>query len=487
LILVCNRANPPKDAGAGTLGGVPVALASALRERGGVWFGWSGKTAPRFTGTARLGNVAGLSIASVDLTGEDVDEYFHGYANNALWQIFHYRPSAYASSSVSGFERFNMRFAKALRPLLRDGDIVWAHDYQLIFLARELRRLGVKNPVGFFLHIPWPPRQLLAMLPQHERLVEALFSYDLLGFHTEEWRQAFADHVRTISGAAVMEDGAMRAHRRTIMTGSFPVGIDADEIAAAASAPEAAGFARSAKENLGARRLMIGVDRLDYPKGLEERLLAFEHWLAVHPENRHALLYHQVTPAMTDATETFRAIRRRVRSRVRRINRRYANGSGPVVHFINRMHRRHELAGLYRSASIGLVTPLCDGMNLVAKEFVAAQDPKDPGVLILSRFAGAAVQLKEALLVNPFSREESADAISAALAMERHERRVRWEALMHNVSTWDVSRWVETFLAALERCSRKDHAGTQGSFRDVGAGQEGTSLHADLFTGGRRH
>jgi len=453
LIVVSNRVNPPSGKGDESVGGLAMALAAALREYSGLWFGWSGKTTPEFTGQLSMQKIDGVTVATVDLEEADVEEYYNGYANKTLWPLFHYRQdlTAYDRAYGEGYERVNRRFAETLRPLIERDDVVWIHDYHLIPMARELRKLGVKNRIGFFLHVPWPAHQLVTTLPGHKQLVQALFDYDLVGFHTAEYQQAFEEYVLSEADGEQIGPGLWKAFGRTVRVGAYPIGIDAEDFQKLVRSAKAIRM----RDIMGActvfRRLIVGVDRLDYSKGLEERFMAFERFLADNPDLRREVLMLQIAPVSREGVEAYQEIRSRLDALSGRINGEFSDIDWAPFRYVNKNYRRDELAGIYRAARVGLVTPLRDGMNLVAKEFVAAQDPENPGVLILSRFAGAARQLKEALLVNPNSPEELAEAIKQALAMELPERIRRWRALFDNVQREDVTAWRDAFVADLEQ------------------------------------
>ena len=450
LIVVSNRVNPPTGKGDETVGGLAMALSAALREYSGLWFGWSGKTTETFTGELNVERHDGVTVATVDLEESDLNEYYNGYANKTLWPLFHYRQdlTAYDRSYGEGYERVNKRFAETLAPLIEPGDLVWVHDYHLIPLARELRKLGVKNRIGFFLHIPWPAHQLMVTLPGHQKLVQSLFDYDLVGFQTPDYRQAFEEYVLT-EAKGVMVGSDLRAFGRTVKVGAFPIGVDAAEFAQMAKSERAWRTYNVMMAHTAFRSLIVGVDRLDYSKGLEERFAGFEHFLAANPDVRREVLFLQIAPVSREGVEAYQEIRARLDSLSGRINGEYADIDWNPVRYVNKNYRRDELAGVYRAARVGLVTPLRDGMNLVAKEFVAAQDPEDPGVLILSRFAGAADQLKQALMVNPNSPEEIAEALKRALAMELPERIERWAQMFETVTRDDVSAWRDAYVGAL--------------------------------------
>lgn len=451
LIVVSNRVNPPTDTGMATAGGLAMALAAALRDGQGVWFGWSGETCETHTGQLAIQRVGDVTVALMHLEAQDVEEYYNGYANRTLWPLFHYRTdlAEYERSFREGYQRVNERFACALAPLLAPDDLIWVQDYHLIPLARELRRLGVANRIGFFLHIPWPARRLFLTLPGGRELVRSLFDYDLVGFQAADHRDAFCDYV-VHDASGRLADGELHAFGRQVRVGAFPIGIDAAEFGAAADAePAVTQMHRVERSKLG-RRMILGIDRLDYSKGLEERFQAYERFLAEHPEHHEHLFYLQIATASRENVEAYQDLRIRLDTISGRINGAYADVDWIPLRYVSRPYRRDELAGVYRAADVALVTPLRDGMNLVAKEFVAAQSAEDPGVLILSEFAGAADQLKDALIVNPFSRDEVVEALVRAIRMPLAERRRRWDALMETVLLEDVNAWRDNFVSALQ-------------------------------------
>ncbi|MET0269203.1 MAG: trehalose-6-phosphate synthase [Sphingomonas sp.] len=452
LIVISNRVQQiGRDTG-GNQGGLTVALLSALRERGGVWFGWSGETVETFTGAIHVEHEGPVSTAVIDLEPQDVDEYYNGFANRTLWPLFHFRLdlTEFERDFAGGYQRVNRRFADTVRPMIDDDDLIWVHDYHLIPLGAELRAQGVRNRLGFFLHIPWPPSRLLTSLPRHRRMVETLFAYDIVGFQTEDWLDSFRDYAVNELDGVLGDDGAVTVNGRTIRAIVAPIGIETAEFEEAARSPEA-NFARDRMYmSATGRSLIVGVDRLDYSKGLEERFAGYERFLAQHPDRRGLVYLLQIAPPSREKVDTYQEIRANLDSMSGRINGEYADIDWVPVRYVNKGYPRAELAGIFRAARIGLVTPLRDGMNLVAKEYVAAQDPADPGVLILSAFAGAAAQLKDAVLVNPYSAEEMSDAIVTALAMPRGERIRRWEAMMDVIRREDVHWWCDLFMEALQ-------------------------------------
>jgi trehalose 6-phosphate synthase len=334
--------------------------------------------------------------------------------------------------------------------LIEPDDLIWIQDYHMFPLGAELRKRGCQNQIGFFLHIPWPPRRLLGTLPGAQALVASMFEYDLIGFHTEEWLDSFCDFATHEMGATIA-DGVATLGNRCVRLIADPIGIDAKEFAEASAGVQSRLAFRRMRDSADGRDMIVGVDRLDYSKGLEERFSGYERFLIEHPEERKEVFLLQIAPPSRVSVETYRRIRNSLEGLSGRINGEYADVDWVPIRYVNQGYPRDVLAGIYRAAKIGLVTPLRDGMNLVAKEYVAAQNPEDPGVLILSKFAGAADQMREALLINPHSAEEISDAIYQALRMPKEERVARWTALMEGVQREDVTWWAARFLDALKQ------------------------------------
>ena len=467
LIVISNRVSAATGGATGSQGGLAVALTAALRECRGLWFGWSGEVTDEFTGQITFNRDDGVTTATVDLEEQDVAEYYDGYANRTLWPLFHYRIdlAEYERGFAGGYQRANERFADTVAPLIEPDDAVWVQDYHMIPLGQELRERGCRNRIGFFLHTPWPPRRLLLTLPEASDLVATMFAYDVIGFHTDEWLQSFVDFVVLESGGSY-SDGILRLGERQIRLITCPIGIDGKEFAALATSEEARATCRLMNDSANGRAMMVGVDRLDYSKGLEERFLGYERFLLENPEERKLVFLLQIAAPSRGKVESYQRIRAALEGLSGRINGAHADLDWVPIRYVNQGYPRAVLAGVYRAARMALVTPLRDGMNLVAKEFVAAQDPEDPGVLILSRFAGAAVQLHDALLVNPYSAEEVSDAIRTALAMPREERIKRWRSMFDNIQQEDILWWRQRFTdALLSSCppDQRDRAGTPPS------------------------
>ncbi|RVT90577.1 trehalose-6-phosphate synthase [Sphingomonas crocodyli] len=451
LIIISNRVQPPTGEGGGNQGGLAVALSAALRESSGIWFGWSGETVDEFTGKIDFQRNFGVTTATIDLEPQDLDEYYNGYANRTLWPLFHYRIdlAEFESGFAEGYERVNQRFADTLEPLIEGDDLVWVHDYHLFPLGARLREKGIRNRIGFFLHIPWPPYRLLLSLPNHRELVETLLAYDVVGFQTRDALECFHDYVRNELGGTI-DGNRVTVGDHSVTAIACPIGIDADNFVEASQSAAARYAHYRMRQSTNGRDMIIGVDRLDYSKGLEERFLGYERYLSSNAGQHGEVFLLQIAPPSRGDVQSYQEIRSSLDALSGRINGAFADVEWVPIRYVNRGYPRDKLAGIYRAAKVGLVTPLRDGMNLVAKEYVAAQDPEDPGVLILSRFAGAAEQLTDALLINPHSPEDICDAIAQALAMPLEERQARWRACMDNVMSQDVVWWRKRFTDALE-------------------------------------
>ena len=452
LVVISNRV-APVDEGQTAAGGLAVAVLAALKESGGIWFGWNGEivqTPPTKPDTQKIGS---LTYATMPMTRRDYIEYYIGFANSTLWPLFHYRLDLmhYDRRNFTGYMRVNGRFARALSPMLRKSDLIWVHDYHLIPLADELRRLGCEQRMGFFLHTPLPALEILLALPRHEDLMRALCAYDLVGFHTVNDLSAFFDYIVLEAGGEVLPDGIVRAFGRTFRAGVFPVGLDAAEVAELASQHDNSPEQKRLATTLQERYLILGVDRLDYSKGLVARFRAFAKLLAADPRMHKKVTLMQIAPPSRGDVRGYAEIRRELETTAGHINGQYADFDWVPIRYLNKSFDRSELTCFYRMSRVGLVTPLRDGMNLVAKEFVASQGEQDPGVLVLSRFAGAAHEMTEALIVNPHDEDSVADALSRAILMPLGERQERWRALMQKLTQHNVHVWRAEYLEALQR------------------------------------
>ncbi len=436
-----------------TAGGLAVGVLAAMRARGGLWFGWSGELVPDEPGEPSLATRDGVTYATVDLTHEDHALYYVGFANGVLWPTFHYflNDLRYSDPEYQAYERVNQQFARRLLPLLEPDDTLWVHDYHLIPLGQRLRDAGVRQSIGFFLHIPFPNVEVLRALPVHAELIRDLTAYDLVGFQTEADLAAFRSAVEHLYGAgAWLGDGVVKIGERTMRAGVFPIGVDVDALQALAVEAQQHEEVRRMVASLAGRRLLVGVDRLDYSKGLVERFQAYEQLLETHPENVGRVTLLQIAPLSRTDVQAYARIRRNLEQSSGRTNGRFGEADWTPIRYLNRNYRQSVLMGFLRAAHVGLVTPVRDGMNLVAKEFVAAQDAADPGVLVLSTMAGAAREMTSAILVNPYDARAMAHAMQAAVNMPLTERRDRHLALLEVLRRNDIHAWHRRFLAALE-------------------------------------
>jgi trehalose 6-phosphate synthase len=450
--LVSNRVARPR-ANEPINGGLAAALLPAVTASGAIWVGSSGRLIENPEKREPFAEIEALgtgALATVDLPAAQYRGFYHGFANSALWPVLHSRTDLIRTSAedYASYCEINAIMARALLRFAKPDALFWIHDYHYLTLASELRRLGIEQPVGFFLHTPFPARHALVSLPHHRELVQAMLAYDLIGFQTDEDRANFIDYVLYELGLSIRGD-ALVGERGTRLA-TFPIGIDTRAFAdRAARSVNRAEVMRLRSSLLGAR-LVIGVDRLDYSKGLDTRFRAFDLALRTDSTLKRTVRLLQIATLSRSEIGTYRQLQNQLAGLVGEINGRHAEVDWTPIRYLNRGFGQSILAGFYRTARVGLVTPLRDGMNLVAKEYVAAQDPADPGVLVLSQFAGAAKQLQAALLVNPHDIEAMARAIKVALAMPLDERLSRWTAMMGVMEASSLTQWFSTYVAALK-------------------------------------
>lgn len=438
-------------------GGLVTALAPVLRNRGGIWIGWSGadEVSPeldRLLETTALDT--GYQLKPVHLEPSHYEGFYLGFSNEVIWPLFHdqftlcnFDPDYFAS-----YREVNLRFAKVIKANLRFGDYVWVHDYHLMGVAQELRRMGVRSRIGFFLHIPFPPLDIFLKLPWRFQVLGALLEHDLIGLQTMRDRRNFLNCVRAlIPEVSVQGKGhvvSLGLGERQVRVGAFPISIDFHEFANQAATQEVAERAWYLHENEQERQIILGVDRLDYSKGIPEKLEAFRNALIRYPELREKVVLKQVVvPSRVDIPR-YRDLKTRIEGLVGQINGQFTSSGWVPIHYNFSSLERRELLAYYRTAEVALVTPLKDGMNLVCKEYCAAS-LEENCALILSEFAGAASQLHRwALLVNPHDREGVADAIRRALYMTLEERKARMQRLRLSVRKQNIYWWVDSFLDA---------------------------------------
>jgi trehalose 6-phosphate synthase len=449
LVIVSNRVPIPK-ARVTAAGGLAVALRDLLTP-GSMWFGWSGRLASTPALQPALVEARGVTYATVDLSPEAHRSFYIGFANGALWPLLHFRLGLmhFRREDYAGYLAVNETFAAALSQVVQPDDTVWAHDYHLLPFGRMLRQHGFQGPLGFFLHVPFVPPSMLEAMPVARELVADLCAYDLVGFQTEEHARDFRDCAQRMLGATI--DGEwVRLNGRRMRVFADPIGIDAQGFAHEAERAANDKLVQRVAGSLVGRQLAIGVDRMDYSKGLPQRFEAYGRLLERHPEHRRKIHFLQICPRSREEVDEYRKLRAELDRLTGRINGRFSELDWTPLRYSTRPAPRATLAGLYRIGRIGVVTPLRDGMNLVAKEFVAAQPDDDPGVLVLSQFAGAAHELTEALIVSPFDPDAIAEAMHFGLTMSLAERKERQAALKAKVFRTTADAFCRRFITALE-------------------------------------
>lgn len=441
-------------------GGLVTALGPVLKNRDGIWIGWVGTNAEETPAGPLLADLlsrgtreTGYSLKPVNLSRDEVKKYYHGFANEVLWPLFHdlFPRCRFDPAYWTCYEQVNRKFAQAVVQNTEESDYVWVQDYQLILVGRELKRLGIKRRTGFFLHIPFPPLDIFLKLPWRFEILEALLAYDLIGFQTVRDLRNFIGCVRALFSYKVMKSRYMSRillPDRETLVGAFPISIDFNEFEELARTDEVAEAAWILHSNLPNRQLILGVDRLDYTKGIPERLLAFGHALACYPDMRKKVTLIQVVVPSRVGVEEYGNLKQEIERIVGEINGKFTEIGWMPIHYVYRSLPRQELLAYYKTCEIALVTPLKDGMNLIAKEYCAS-NIEEKGVLILSEFAGAASQLyHDALLVNPYDRRQVADTIHTAFVMEYEERQIRMRRLRRSIRKHDIINWVNSFLQA---------------------------------------
>ncbi len=452
LVVVSNRVPTPTAAGA-QAGGLAVALEALMQQRGGLWFGWSGRTSD--APAMRMVEDGAVRFATIDLTAEQHQRFYNEFSNATLWPLLHSMPElmTYGRRNGQVYREVNERFADRLVPILREGDLIWVHDYHLMALPAILRAKGVAAPIGFFLHIPFPGPDMLTKVPEAASLVDDLLAADLIGFQTENDAHNFAEAACRLRGAERAGANWLMHAGRRVRIGVFPVEIEPREFADIAQDAWFAAPAERLRRSLSGQSLVLGVDRLDPTKGLPQRLAGYRRLIERGDKWRRRVTFLQIAAESRSDVAAYRDLREEIEGVAGNLNSAFAEPDWTPLRLIARAVPRNTIAGYMREARVGLVTPLRDGMNLVAKEFVAAQDPQDPGVLILSRFAGAAEQLRSAILVNPYDQEEMADALEQALSMSLADRQARWQQAWDTIKDTTALGWGRSFVSALLRAS----------------------------------
>ncbi len=451
LVVVSNRVAIPRRGQRPQAGGLAVALAGALAEYGGIWFGWNGEIEEAPPAEAEQSRVEGITYATTPLTPGEYEHYYAGFSNAVLWPLCHFMLGrmAYDGEHRRTYEAVNQRFAQQLAPLLQGDELIWVNDYHLVPLADALRRLGARQPVGFFLHIPFPSYGLLKAMPGWRDWLRSLAAYDLVGLQTPEDRRALETSFVYGLGAEWAE-GGVRFGGRLVRTTARPVGVDCDELSGLAADSTGSRRVRRLTDSLGQSDLIIGAERLDYSKGLPQRFDAYERLLQDFPKRRGRTVFMQIASPSRENIDEYEVLRETLEAGAGHINGRFADFDWVPIRYMNKAFARGSLLGFFRIARVGFVTPLRDGMNLVAKEFVAAQDPDDPGILVLSELAGAAAELDAAVIINPYDREGMAAGLEQALAMPRAERLERWQTMIEILRRNNLVAWRRKYLADLE-------------------------------------
>ncbi len=465
LVVVANRM-PVRRAGEGDTahwetspGGLVSAIAPVLRERRGTWVGWNG-TASDEVGAGDAAADAfehdGMRIRPMALTRADLDSFYYGFSNETLWPLYHdaIRFPRFHRRWWWPFRDVNERYARAAAEAAGDGADVWVHDYQLQLAPAMIREQSPGSRIGFFLHIPFPPEELFAKMPWRRQVLEGLLGADVIGFHTKLSAQNFSRAARQFTTARG-SDSHLEYDGRRIACKAFPISIDTGAIDSIAREDETGRRAAVLRESLGGRRIILGVDRMDYTKGIDVRLRAFEDMLETGRASADEVVLMQVAVPSRESVGDYADLRRTVEEHVGRINGRFASGGNAAVYYLYRGLDFRDLVASYMAADVMMVTPFRDGMNLVAKEFCAARADED-GVLVLSEFAGAALELLQAMLVNPYDIDGMSAALDRALRMSEDERRRRMRTLRRTVSRHDVYRWADSFLTELATAPGKD-------------------------------
>ena len=450
VVVVSNRVARAK-ADEPVAGGLAAALLPMVRDSGAIWVGSSGHAGDAGRDSfAKIESLGSGALATVDMPAKHYRGYYEGFANSALWPALHSRPDLIhvTADDYASYRAVNAFMARALIRFNRPGAVFWIHDYHFLTLGAELRRLDVERPLGFFLHTPWTDRRAIAAVPHHRELAEAMLAYDLIGFQTVEDRRNFEDYLQSELGLNIV-DGTVASDWGLTQLATFPIGIDVDEFSARATKAVTRTEVARLRESLHGAKLVLGVDRLDYSKGLANRMRAFDRMFEIEPSLKRTVSLLQVAVLSRGNIKAYRELKAELAALVGEVNGRHGEVDWMPIRYLNKGFSQATLAGFYRLARVGLVTPLHDGMNLVAKEYVAAQNPFDPGVLVLSSFAGAAKELDAALLINPHDIDGMARQIAAALSMGLEERRERWQSMVRKLKAASVQNWFADFLHTL--------------------------------------
>jgi len=440
-----------------SVGGLATGLGAIHKLYNMLWVGWAGIAAEKVRGREREIRDAMLkwNLYPIFLSKKHVENYYQGFCNKTIWPLFHYFPqyTVYSENYWKSYKKVNEIFCKELTEILDEGDTVWIHDFHFLLLPKMLREKIPNLNIGFFLHIPFPSYEIFRMLPWRKEIVEGMLGADLIGFHTYNYVRHFLSAVRHILGYEPSM-GRILVNNRPVLVDAFPIGINYGHIESYVKRKSVESKVQEIKKSVGDKKIMFSIDRLDYTKGIVERLEAFDRFLEKYPEFRKKIVFINVVVPSRTSVEHYRELKRRVDEIVGRINSKYRDIDWAPLIYIYRFIPETTLIALYRAADIALILPLRDGMNMIAKEYVASKtDGK--GALILSEMAGAAEELVEALRVNPFDTDEVADSIKDALTMPENEKIRRMRVMQRRIRDYDIFRWAQDFFYKLDEIKRE--------------------------------
>lgn len=431
-------------------GGLATGLGSIYKKNNNLWVGWPGTylNSDKEKSSVRKA-LAKSSMLPVFLSKQEIKDYYEGFSNETLWPAFHYFPqyAVYEQKFWEAYVRVNQKFCTEVSKVLEDGDEVWVHDYQLLLLPSMLREKFPNITIGFFLHIPFPSYEIFRLLPWREKLLEGMLGADLLGFHTFDYARHFLSSLDRALGVSNV-GGQVLYKGRTILADAFPMSIDYDLYERTARSPKAIAVEEKLRKNIGDKKIIISIDRLDYSKGIPERLNAFDQFLQEYPQFREKVSLIQVLVPSRDKVEMYRQLKEEINRKVGEINSSYGSITWTPVYYFYRSFPLEQLSAFYRMADIALVTPLRDGMNLVCKEYIASRHDKK-GVLILSELAGAAMELSDAILINPNDSNQLVKAIHTALTMPVEKQQLSIETMQSTVRKFNIHHWVDLFMERL--------------------------------------
>src|ERR1700686_4121319 len=434
-------------------GGLAAALLPVVEKSGAIWVGSSGRVrdGAQKEPFAEIEALGAGALATLDLPAAHYGGYYEGFANSALWPALHSRADLIRASEEDylSYREVNAFMARALLRFGKPDTAFWIQDYHFLALGAELRDRGLTQPIGFFLHTPWPGPAMMQGVPHHRELIEAMLAYDLIGFQTQDDCENFLNYVSS-ELALEIENGVITSPQGRTRVAVFPIGIDVEKFAVQAAKAVSHPDVSRLRRSLNGEKLAIGVDRLDYSKGLVNPVSAFDRMWTLNPALARTVTLLQIAIPSRGAIEAYGNLQSELAKLVGDVNGRHGEADWTPIRYLNKGFSQTVLAGLYRTAQVGVVTPLHDGMNLVAKEYVPAQNPADPGVLVLSTFAGAANELDTALLVNPHDIDGKGRTIAVALSMPLPERRMRWEAMMARLRSHTIQQWFADFVDALQ-------------------------------------